>query len=324
MDELYDHGAETAGSHDTSSEADQDLRPVDDAGQEHWGEYAEPLTRGEYADEMRQGPAIEENDHSGDGEHSDEHNYQQADADEDQESEELPEPRTRQEVADETDHSEPAGSDHNQASGTDLDNMIAEQDQLPEPRTRQEVADETRSGTGPLTRGDSSTETATRPEQAPDTTAEHQEPGQHEPYGQDRNDNPHSNVTVVHADAADRTLGDDTPTGIGLKPTGEQILHMERDDTPEDRKDNYFRELFERADDIRDVSEHTTETIENFRHHDDGSVVTSTAHGGHTVHDRPSDGTQVQEFVGSIALMSVAAVVGIRHWWKNRGSINND
>jgi hypothetical protein len=126
-------------------------------------------------------------------------------------------------------------------------------------------------------------------------------------------------IRVVQLPPEGRTLGDDTATGIGLKPTGEQLLRMESEDSPQNRMDNYFRDLFERADDIRDVSGKTTEAIEAFRHRDGTGTVATSVHRGHAAHDRPSpDGPHVQDFAGSIAMMSVAVLAGARHWLKNR------
>ena len=52
---------------------------------------------------------------------------------------------------------------------------------------------------------------------------------------------------------ADRSIGDTTPTGIGLKPSGEQLRDMESDKLS--RADRFRQEFYRKADDIQDVSE---------------------------------------------------------------------
>jgi len=223
MDELYGRDMDAGGDRqeptaDATSQTDRPSHPVDENGQENWTEDAEPLTRGEYADQMRQGPAVEETESASDGHHDGTH--LQAIEEENQTREQLPEPRTRQEIAEETDHGESADLHNDQAA--DLDGQIAEQDKLPEPRSRQEIADETRSGADPPTRGES------------------------------QGDQSYLHVTVVEADTADRTLGDTTPTGIGLKPTGEQLREMENEELSKPEK--LRRKLLEGVDDINDAA----------------------------------------------------------------------
>jgi hypothetical protein len=103
----------------------------------------------------------------------------------------------------------------------DIEAILHENDNLPEPRTRQQAArdaaasitptdkdraaagdQQTRSGPGPLTgTASETTVTTAKPADLP--------------------------LTIVHASPEMRTLGDDTPTGIGLKPTGDQIVEVE-------------------------------------------------------------------------------------------------
>src|ERR1700678_1182870 len=100
MDELYGQGIDASDpgtAADTGNETDQVRRPPDEASTGNWQENEEPLTRGEYADMMRQGPAVEQDDADDTGSGGDA--FRQAIAEDDQEQEELPEPRTRQEVA---------------------------------------------------------------------------------------------------------------------------------------------------------------------------------------------------------------------------------
>jgi hypothetical protein len=60
-------------------------------------------------------------------------------------------------------------------------------------------------------------------------------------------------VIAVQAGPADRTLSDTTPTGIGLKPTGEQLLGMESE--ARSWKEEFGHEVRREADEITDVAE---------------------------------------------------------------------
>jgi hypothetical protein len=100
MSELHDRGMDGGDGYDSAADASSEtrLRPVDENGQETWAEDAEPLTRGEYDEQVRQREAIGDYD-STDQDHDDAH--EQDVAEDGQEQEELPEPRTRQEVGEE-------------------------------------------------------------------------------------------------------------------------------------------------------------------------------------------------------------------------------
>jgi len=273
MDELHDRGLDGGDGFDSaadvSAQADRPGRPVDESGQENWTEDAEPLTRGEYADQIRQGPAIGEGDR-----HDENDSPERAVAEDNQEQEELPEPRTRQEVAEEVGRAE-AVPDRDQAEDAELDARLAEEDKLPEPRTRQEVAEAARSGTDPLTRdaalsGNSAAETAENPSPDPD---------QHEQHGHDQGDNPYARVTVVQADVGDRTFGDTTPVGIGLKPTGDQLMKMENEEVSNPEK--LRRKFLEGIDDLNDVARENASLGHDLlmRHHPPtGHAVTEVAH----------------------------------------------
>lgn len=149
MDELYDRGVSSDDGHDSAadviSEADHPTQSVNDNGHENWAEDAEPLTRGEYADQIRTADRDTDRDDA----------KEPVVAEDSKEPEELPEPRTRQEVAEEADRADPAIPDHDQTADVDLNASIAEEDNLPEPRARQEVAEEARSGRDPLAHADS-------------------------------------------------------------------------------------------------------------------------------------------------------------------------
>jgi hypothetical protein len=218
MNELYGRGMEGGGdgrdsAADVTSETDRSLRPVDENGHENWGEDAEQLTRGEYADLMRQGPAAER---TGTATATDE-NHEQDDA------------------------------VHLQAIAED----DRARDGLPEPRTRQEVADEARSGADPFTADESGAQVADPPVGLPDKEAEHTGVDQRERHDQDGSVEEYARVIVVKTGPADRTLGDVTPSGIGLKPSGEQLVEME--DDSKSRLEKLRSAIYERSDDITDA-----------------------------------------------------------------------
>jgi hypothetical protein len=164
------------------------------------------------------------------------------------EDDELPDARTRQQAAadDLADGGPPSGDTaraarEDPADGHDADigAILHEDDHLPDPRTRQQAAQDDAASNGPAI----DTAMATLPEPAHVETAGHETHGQGKPgsQGQSGNGNEYSQISALQADAADRTLGDTTPTGIGLKPTGEQLLEME--DDKRSRVDGLRREL---------------------------------------------------------------------------------
>jgi hypothetical protein len=124
-------------------------------------------------------------------------------------------------------------------------------------------------------------------------------------------------ITVVRAEPEVRTVGDDSPTGTGQKPTGEELLHMEGDERSKNRLDRLFDEAFKEGDDVYDMAGHVVEPIaEDFgprppsgdhapaHHAVTGAVVDNLP---------PAQGLAVNDVAGSITLMGVAAVVGVRH-----------
>jgi hypothetical protein len=123
-------------------------------------------------------------------------------------------------------------------------------------------------------------------------------------------------VTVVEAD---RTLGDTSPAGIGSKPTGGELLNTEDDDAQENRADKLLRKMFEHADDVHDQAGEVAETIHSFRHPDAGPASQPAAYHGVAVSERPpSEGMSVNDAVGSIAIVAVAAAAGIRRLMTHR------
>ena len=224
MDDLNSGRLDSGDGHDSAGDAraenDRRLRPVDDKGQETWAENAEALTRGEYADRMRQGPAVEETGPTADADRDRDDMHVPATAEDDQVRKELPEPRTRQEVAADAERGVQADADRNHVADH---GRTAADDTLPEPRTRQEVREEARSDRDPLT------------------------PSKEEAQAQ-----ADSHITVVKVSAAERTLDDTTPTGIGLKPTGEQLLKIENEELS--KPERLRRKLLEGIDDINDAA----------------------------------------------------------------------
>jgi hypothetical protein len=224
MAELYDQDAVSADGYDPAADAgtetDTSPRPVDENGQESWTEDAEPLTRDEYAEQVRQSEATSVHD-STDCDPDDTHD--QADTDDGQEKEELPEPRTRQEVADQDSRAGTDTTDHDQAADAAIDAGTAEEDNLPEPRTRQEVAEEARSGADPLAHPGSDTQ---HERDTGDWPSPEERARLHDAYLDWRNETTSSGReqgTNVIGEKPDRSPGDRSD----LPPTGEQIVEME-------------------------------------------------------------------------------------------------
>jgi hypothetical protein len=147
----------------------------------------------------------------------------------------------------------------------DLDTFIAEQDRLPIRQqaraytwgdapsgAEQEAVTDTRTGASPLT-----SETGAAAESP--AHAQHETAGDTSPDPQTRESIIHDQrghdtlITVVRANPEDRTLHDDTPTGIGLKPTGDQLLQLESDSRS--YLERLRRNIYERADDISDAAD---------------------------------------------------------------------
>ena len=73
----------------------------------------------------------------------------------------------------------------------------------------------------------------------------------------DEHDGPDRRFSVVQAD---RTAGDTTPTGIGLKPAGEELLDMDSDKLS--RGDRFRKNFYKQADDIQDVTEKNASALQ--------------------------------------------------------------
>jgi hypothetical protein len=255
MAEPYD--AVSTDGHDSAADAgtetDASPRPVDDNGQESWAEDAEPLTRDQYADQVQQREATTAHDSTSDRDPDNTH--EPAVTDDGQEHEELPEPRTRQEVAGETSR---AGTDtgvHDQAADAAIDTGTAEEDNLPEPRTRQEVAEEARSGADPLAHPGSDAQQHERDTgdwPSPEERARLQDTylawRNETATGLDRGTGWEQGANVV-GDKPDKSPGD----GSDLPPSGEELLHVEDDDAS--RLERLGNKMYEEFGDIADVAE---------------------------------------------------------------------
>jgi hypothetical protein len=127
--------------------------------------------------------------------------------------------------------------------------------QRAEPRSRAEVAAEARAMT---VRHDERPQADGRGTVA-QTPAGRQDKGSQGEIRQedaDGHDRPSSRVSVAEAD---RTIGDTTPAGIGLKPDGEQLRDMESDKLS--RGDRFRKDFYSEVGDIQDAGEKTANDV---------------------------------------------------------------
>jgi hypothetical protein len=110
-------------------------------------------------------------------------------------------------------------------------------------------------------------------------------------------------VSVVELTPADRTLGDTTPTGIGLKPTGEQLAETE--DDPKSRLEKLRRNIYDRADDISDAANEHGGTLGNLFERPPTATHTEVPSTPHAVPNHQENG------VDGGHLASAALVVGL-------------
>jgi hypothetical protein len=216
----------------------------------------------------------------------------------------------------------------------DIEAILHENDGLPDPRTRQQAARDAAAETNAANWNGAPTAIADqRPFSGPDPlaasgsndTPEEASPvADHAAVGNATSDRGHpdhadrdQHVNVVHAGPEDRTLGDTTPTGIGLKPTGDQLLDMETDDPAESRLDRFLRKATEEADDLHDGVGSAAEAIHDFRLSPGGAAQAYEGHGGHD-HPAPLDSQGVNDMVGGAALTAVVMVTAARRWIWNR------
>lgn len=123
-------------------------------------------------------------------------------------------------------------------------------------------------------------------------------------------------VSVEYLPPEARTVGDTTPTGIGRKPTGAEILDMEGGDRTDSRLDRIFDEMVKRADDVADGSGAVGEAI----------VIDDSPAPGPSGHSRPYHATAstapdspvppnpgANDAISSMTIIGVAAAVALRY-----------
>jgi hypothetical protein len=324
MAELYDQGAASADGYDSAadagSETDTSPQPVDENGQESWAEDAEPLTRDEYAEQERQSEATTAHDRTADRDPDDSH--EPAVTEDGQEQEEIPEPRTRQEVADEASRAGTDTPDHDQPADTAIDAGTAEEDNLPEPRTRQEVAEEARSGADPLAHPSSDAQQHERDTQ--DWPSPEERARLHETYldwrneiatGPDQGTRWEQGANVV-GDKPDRSPDDSRD----LPPTGEQLLDPEEKDAS--RAERLQRRLDREFGDVADSVKDTASSIQE--------ILSQPQPAGHPevpVQVGPVLGPESQHYTtpDASAIAELGLVVGVLgahfyHWVSGKAS----
>ena len=134
---------------------------------------------------------------------------------------------------------------------------------------------------------------------------------------------PNWRLTVV---PADRAVGDTTPTGIGRKPTGEELLH-DRDDRADSRLDRLLDSAFEHADDVHDGTDQIDKAIASDLRPVGGPSGHPAHHQSYAGYERPQlayyqrgppDSPGISDAVGSIVVVGIAAAVALRRGWERR------
>jgi hypothetical protein len=325
MAEQYDqdmNDADKPGSAiDVGSETDRP-QPADDNGQENWAEDAEPLTRNEYADQVQQNEAAPDHDSPADRD-QDHDPHEPAVAEDGLDREELPEPRTRQEVAAEADRTDTTIPGRDQSADAATDAWIAEEDNLPEPRTRQEVADQAQSGADPYAQHPGS-DVQQHERDAADWPSPEDRARLHETYldwrteiatGPDQGTGWDQGANVV-GDKPDRSPGDrsDPP------PTGEQLLEPEDQDAS--RAERLQRRLDREFGDVADSVKNTASSVQE--------ILSQPPPAGHPevpVQVGPVLGPESQHYTtpDASAIAELGLVVGVLgahfyHWVSGKAS----
>jgi hypothetical protein len=222
---------------------------------------AEPMSRDEYADDMRQGPAADSSDEDDQDDEAD--GYQTTSDDPDA----GPQETTRDEYADDMRQGPSAETEDGAEKPEPADDRSDEQEPVGEPdvardeaasdaqgMTRDEYAEHMRQQPAAETSepGDNGTRAETHELDTSDSaeSAETEQPPPDPVRDSVTAEDLSADIAVVHLQPEDRTLGDTTPTGIGLKPTGEQLLRMEGDRGS--ILERFRRNVYDRADDITD------------------------------------------------------------------------
>jgi hypothetical protein len=215
------------------------------------------------------------------------------------------------------------GPQHAAADGrdTDIEAILHENDNLPGPHTRQEAARDTgkqpaeRSGPDPLAdaattgRGNSTVDGPA----ITDHGVGKEPPGARPPDQAARE----QSFMVVHASPEMRTLGDDTPTGIGRKPTGDQVVEMEDDKASRAERARGEFLSGERLGDAFDATNEWARTGQDlFRRPPTGQHIEVPAHG-------PAFAAMPQQEIdpGSVATAALAlGIVGAEcvRWGKRK------
>jgi hypothetical protein len=249
----------------------------------------------------------------------------------------LPDSRTRHEAAADNWADASAGDDDPGSFSGDLaseydgdvEAILAAEERLPESRTRQEAAAATwgdaKSGQGSGLDTSADVNGISQPDTVTEQPA-HDDEGEDGAPGTDARriamhaqDGTEVPITVEYLPPEDRTVGDTTPTGVGRKPTGEELLRMEGDAPAEGPLDSFLRELVEDADDARDSASSIAETVHDFHLRGPGP---GSAHAfeGHPVQDSPPSAVPVfTDLIGGAALAGVATLIGIRYWVRQLG-----
>lgn len=199
----------------------------------------------------------------------------------------------------------PRESANGEAAGAKADapaNLDTRQEQqVAEPVTQVTPPDPATSDSGSLPHDNSESGTDTTYRSVPaQADASQQAPGD---QGAPKNDNPDTQIDVVQLTPADRTLGDTTPTGIGLKPTGEQLGQLE--DDSKSHLEKLRRNIFDRADDISDAADEHGGTLGHLFERPPTGAYTEVPSTPHHVPDHQEQG------VDGGHLASAGLVVGV-------------
>jgi hypothetical protein len=211
----------------------------------------------------------------------------------------------RQDAADDG-HAGP-GDDSPPDADASIEAILHEDDHLPDPRTRQQAAQEDADvGSSPANQ-----------DGAPGASGDQQPgPGPERPEGEGHD----QRVSVVQLEPEDRTFGDTTPSGIGLKPTGEQLKQMENDNPAERRINRFIDKAVEEADDVHDAMGHIGGAFQADFSPEANSPGPGSGHHSYTVHDTPAppEDPGMNDAIGNVAVVAVVAAVGVRHLLAHR------
>lgn len=161
---------------------------------------------------------------------------------------------------------------------------------------------------------DASTDPATRPGETDNAPPD---PGEH-PISVRNTDGADVQITVEYLPPEARTVGDTTPTGIGRKPSGEELPDL-GDDPSEGRMDRFVMEAFKEGPDVRDLFGNSVEVLHDLKLPGSGPSGVHV-HEGQPVHEpAPSAVTPFSDLFGSAALMGVTVLMGIRYMARRLG-----